>query len=81
MRSWMSGDRTSRTSAPLSFAMIGFGDRLVDVQRQFVVRHRLLKDRYGGRTPEDLFEMDDDERESLWRVERATYNQLLSVRR
>ena len=62
-------------------AMIGFGDRLVDVQRQFVVRHRLLKDRYCGRTPEDLFEMDDDERESLWRVERATYNQLLSVRR
>ncbi len=59
-------------------AMIGFGGRLVDAQRQFAVRHRLLKDRYGGRTPEDLFEMDDDERERLWRTESATYNQLLS---
>lgn len=62
-------------------AMIGFGDRLVDVQRQFSARHRFLKDRYGGRTPEDLFEMDDDERESLWRTESATYNQLLSRHR
>ena len=72
--------RMTADDASYVVAMIGFGERINSVAHQFSKRYQVLEERYGGRSPEELLNVDETERERLWVIEKASYSRFLMAK-